>query len=86
MAGDCDGEKGDAGNYIDGVSKGLRRVAKHGLQIRASFGNTPPKWFWPSVGAAGAYEFYNNWPRPESLKTDKTNVAPPVIKSIPREN
>jgi hypothetical protein len=49
-------------------------------------GSTPPKWFWPSVGAAAAYELYENWPSPEPLKVDKTNVVQPIVKPLPRRN
>jgi RHS repeat-associated protein len=46
-------------------------------------GNTPPKWFWPSVGAAITKELYENWPQPEPLKIDKTITPSPTIKQAP---
>ena len=27
-------------------------------------GSNPPGWFWFFLGAAGAYELYQNWPKP----------------------
>ncbi|MEJ5263878.1 MAG: hypothetical protein WHT29_01030 [Bacteroidales bacterium] len=42
-------------------------------------GTNPPKWFWPFVGGAAAYELYKNWPKPEPLPADKTKVVQPMI-------
>ena len=46
-------------------------------------GSKPPKWFWPAIGAAGAYELYKNWPKQKipqpTTPVDNTYVAPPVI-------
>ena len=38
----------------------------------------PPKWFWPAIGVAGAYELYNNRPQPQPIimPADNTYVAP----------
>ena len=43
-------------------------------------GSTPPPWFWPAIGAAGAYELYKNWPKPNTQPVDNTYVAPRPIK------
>jgi RHS repeat-associated protein len=43
-------------------------------------GSKPPGWFWPAIGAAGAYELYQNWPKPNipqpTQPVDNTYVAP----------
>ena len=45
--------------------------------------NKPPWWFWPAVGAAGAYELYQIWPKPNIIQpttpVDKTYIAPKPI-------
>ncbi len=45
-------------------------------------GSKPPGWFWPAIGAVGAYELYQNWPKsniPQLIQptpVDNTYVAP----------
>jgi|GEM_PF-5477349 len=46
-------------------------------------GSKPPGWFWPAVGAAGAHELYQNWPKPNipqhTQPVDNTYVSPRPI-------
>jgi RHS repeat-associated protein len=37
----------------------------------------PPKWFWPAVGGAGAYELYKNWQSPAIPDTNNSPVLKP---------
>jgi len=52
--------------------------------------SNPPKWFWPAIGAAGAYELYKNWPKPNipqpTTPIDNTYVVPSPIYPYPYGN
>ena len=48
-------------------------------------GSEPPRWFWPAIGGAGAYELYKNWPKPQPIimPADNTYVYPRPIYPYP---
>ena len=54
-------------------------------------GSKPPKGTWPAIGAAGAYELYKNWPKPNipqpTTSVDNTTyVGPRPIYPYPHGN